>query len=231
MHWLTIVGIILIAVGTFFTYIGQSRSSKSDVLSLQTSIDKKNTRIDKLIESNNNLNVRIGEYQKTVSDKDKIIEKLQVEVDKLNVTAPKLLPDGRIAASPHVFMASEFSDGANRARDLFNKGDYNGAYRIAEELKKKNPDFGLAFFLLGTIDIQRGNTDKGKEYIEHSLKLELSDGDRAWAFHNLGIIALRNQNIDRAVGYLNQAIQINPKMEESKKMLKSIENQLKKNNP
>ena len=40
------------------------------MLSLQRSIDEKNTRIEKLIESNNDLNVRIGEYQKTVTYQD-----------------------------------------------------------------------------------------------------------------------------------------------------------------
>ena len=51
MHWLTILGIIFIAVGTFFTYIGQGRSSKLNVLSLRTSINEKNINIDKLITS------------------------------------------------------------------------------------------------------------------------------------------------------------------------------------
>jgi tetratricopeptide (TPR) repeat protein len=226
MHWLTIIGIVLIAIGTFLTYIGQGRSAKSDLSSLQNNINEKNTKIEELITSNRELNVKVGEYQKAVTEKDKMIKELQAEVDTLNVTAPTLLPDGRIAASPYVFMASEFSDGIHRAKDLFDKGEYDEAYRIAEGLKQKNPNFALAYFLLGTIDIQRGDIEKGTQLLKRSLQLELPQGDKAWAFHNLGIVALRNQDIKSAIQYLRQAIQVNPDMEESKRTLKSIEEQL-----
>ena len=60
------------------------------------------------------------------------------------------------------------------------------------------------------------------------MTLELTDEDRAWAYHNLGIAALRNQQIDKAVEYLRKAIQTNPNMEESKKTLQSIEAQLER---
>ncbi len=102
----------------------------------------------------------------------------------------------------------------------------DSAYAIAEGLMKKIPDFGLAYFLMGTIDIQRGNMPEGESFLLKSIQLELTNRDKAWAFHNLGIAALRQQNIGKAIDYLKKAIEINPDMEESKKTLSSIEKQM-----
>lgn len=228
MHWITIIGIIMIAAGTVLTYVGQNISTKSDVTNLQKSISEKNSRIDELAKGNHELLEKVDKYQETLAEKEKEIQGLEAEVDKLNLTAPKLLPDGRIAASPGVFYASEYSDGANQARNLFNHGKFDDAYAIADKLKRKNPQFGLAHFLLGTIEIQRGNIIKGEESLEHAISLELTDEDRAWAYHNLGIAALRKQDIKTAVDYLRKAIQTNPNMEESKKTLQSIEEQMER---
>ena len=149
-----------------------------------------------LLQANKDLNVKIGEYQKTVTDKNKVIKELQVEVDKLNITAPKLLPDGRIKHGSGVFMASEFSDGIHRAKKLFNSGDYDEAYRIAEKLKEKNPDFGLAFFLLGTIDVQRGNVDKGKKILSTHYGLNCQMKTRFGHFIILASLRVEIRKID-----------------------------------
>jgi len=228
MNWITIIGIIMIAAGTVLTYVGQNISTKSDVANLQKSINEKNSRIEELVKGNKELLEKVDKYQETLAGKEKEIDGLEAEVNKLNLTAPKLLPDGRIAASPGVFYASEYSDEANQVRNLFNQGKFDEAYAIADKLKKKNPKFGLAHFLLGTIEIQRGNIIKGVESLEHAISLELTDEDRAWAYHNLGIAALRNQNINKAIEYLKKAIQTNPNMKESKNTLQSIEEQLER---
>ncbi|WP_169703076.1 tetratricopeptide repeat protein [Candidatus Kuenenia stuttgartensis] len=193
---------------------------------LQESIGKKNARIDGLVKSNDDLLVKIDQYQKTVTEKDQKIEELKAEVGKLSLTSPKLLPDGRIAASKGVSYLSEYSEAAGNVRNLFNDGKYDEAYAIAEGLMKKIPDFGLAYFLMGTIDIQRGNMPEGESFLLKSIQLELTNRDKAWAFHNLGIAALRQQNIGKAIDYLKKAIEINPDMEESKKTLSSIEKQM-----
>lgn len=229
MHWITILGILLIAVGTILTPFGQNISNKSDIDKLDDSITEKNSKIEELIKGKNELIEKVDKYQHDLFNKEKTINQLEAEVAKLNITAPKLLPDGRIAATPHIFMSSEFSEGINSARNLFNQGKYKEAYRIADGLRKKNPNFGLAYFIIGTIEIQNGDIEKGEKSLEQAIQLELPEGDKAWAFHNLGISALKKQNFSRAVDYLKRAIQVNPEMEDSKKTLKSIEDQLGKN--
>lgn len=229
MHWITIIGIFFIALGTILTYVGQNISTKSDVAQLQQSIGNKNERIEELVDRNDDLLTKIDEYQKTVTKKDKKIEELNTEVDKLSLTSPKLLPDGRIAASKGVSFSSEYSETASTARNLFNEGKFDEAYTIAESLMKKIPDFGLAYFLVGTIEVQRGNIVEGEKLLEKSIQLELTNGDRAWALHNLGIVSMKKQNITEAIDYLTKAIEINPDMEESKRTLSSIEEQIGKN--
>jgi len=193
------------------------------------SIKKRDSQIDELVKGKNELIEKVDKYQHDLSDKEKTIKQLEAEVAKLNITSPKLLPNGRIAGSPYVTMSSEFSVGINSARDLFNQGKFDEAYRIAEDLRKKSPKFGLAYFLIGTIEIQSGDFEKGEKSLEQAIQLELPEGDKAWAFHNLGIAALRKQNLSKAVDYLKRAIQVNPEMEDSKKTLKLIEDQLGKN--
>ncbi len=226
MHWITVIGIILIAAGTVLTYIGQNISSKSDVDSLQKSISDKNARIEHLVKGNDELLEKIDKYQTTIAEKEQEIDQLEKQVEKLNLTAPKLLPDGRIEASPGIVYQSKFSDNANKARNLFNKGKLEEAYKLAQELKDNNPEFGLAFFLLGTIEIQKGDILKGKRNLEHSITLELTNSDKAWAFHNIAIANLRENNVQECITYLKKAIEVDPNMEESKKTLKHIEDEI-----
>ena len=222
MHWLTIIGIILIATGTIFTYLGQRKISSKDILSLRTQIIDKNSRIDSLLIGNERLSKKIEEYQNTVEKKDIRISELESDVQKLNYTAPKLLPDGRIELSPGIISASEYSDGIYKARDEFNNGNMDKAYKIAEALYNKNKEFGLAQFLMGTIEVNRGNYPKGELLIKKSIKLGISEGDLEWAYHNLGVASLRQQKLNEAIQYLEEALKVNPKKTESTNLINDI---------
>ncbi len=171
----------------------------------------------------------ISDLKEDKKQKELRIKKLESEVNQLTITAPKLLPDGRIAASPFVTMASEFSDGINEARKLFNDGEHDKAYQIAKSLSEKNPKFGLSYFLMGTIEIQRGNYQVGDALLLKSIAFGIPKGDESLAYHNLGISALQQKRFYEAINYLEKCLDINPKMSESEKLLKKLKEAKLKN--
>lgn len=85
MHNLIIViGVILIAVGTILTYWGKDLKNKETNRQLQKSISSKNGQIDELVEGKNvvikqneELNKKIGDYQKELEEKQKEINELE----------------------------------------------------------------------------------------------------------------------------------------------------------
>ena len=93
VHWITLSGFVLIAAGTFLTYIGQNTSNRFDDKQLHQSISEKTFQIDELISSNNKLLTRIDEYQKSLSEKDEVIQRLEAYVDKINVPVPEKSTD------------------------------------------------------------------------------------------------------------------------------------------
>ncbi len=226
MHWLTIVGILLIATGTVFTYLGQTKTSQKDINILREQINNKDSRIDTLLVGNDRLSKQIEEYQHTVEQKDNRISELENNVNKLNTTAPQLLLDGRIAPSPGIMYASEYSDGISTARDEFNKGNLDNAYKIVKKLYNKNKKFGLAQFLMGTIEISRQNFTEGELLLKNSINLGLPKTDLDWAYHNLGISLLRQQKYIEAISYFEEALKVNPNKKESSELLISIKKYL-----
>ncbi len=81
-------GIILIAVGAFLGYIGQSGGSRVDDKPLHQSIREKTSQIDKLVSRRKELLSRIDEYQKTLSEKNSVIQRLEGHVYKTKVSVP-----------------------------------------------------------------------------------------------------------------------------------------------
>ncbi|ODS31464.1 MAG: hypothetical protein SCARUB_03421 [Candidatus Scalindua rubra] len=110
-----------------------------------------------------------------------------------------------------------------QAKSLCVEGKHDEAYRIADDLRQKNPDFGLAYFMLGTIEMHKEHYDKGEELLDRAVQLGLPDDDKAWAFHNLGISSLRKQDFEKARGFLEKAVGLNPNLEESKRALKFLD--------
>ncbi|ODS31463.1 MAG: hypothetical protein SCARUB_03420 [Candidatus Scalindua rubra] len=191
VHWITILGIILIAAGIFLTYKGQNIRNKFDNERLHQRISEKTSQIGELVNGNNELLTKIDEYQESLSEKDEIIQQLEAQIAELSVSVPKQPTDEQIEAVPQVSPESEFSDVIAQAKSLCNKGRYDEAYKIADDLRQKNPDFGLAYFLLGTIEMRKEHYDEGEELLNRAIQRELPDEDKAWAFHNLGISSVR----------------------------------------
>ncbi|ODS31465.1 MAG: hypothetical protein SCARUB_03422 [Candidatus Scalindua rubra] len=225
MHWITILGIILIATGTIVVYFGRNFRNRFDDEHFYQSIGGKPSQIDELMKGNNELLVRIEQYQKSLSEKNEIIQQLEAQVNELNVPAPHKLTDEQIEAVPQVIPETDFSDviaQAKQAKSLCNKGRYDEAYKIADDLRQKNPDFGLAYFLLGTIEMRKEHYDEGEKLLNRAIQRELPDEDKAWAFHNLGISSVRREDFEKAKEFLGKAVELKPDMEKSKKALKYL---------
>mgnify|MGYP006419428923 FL=1 len=228
MHWITILGIILIAAGTILACFGQNIIKRFDNKHLLRSVSEKTFRIDELVSSNNELFARINEYQKRLLEKDEIIHGLEVQVGESNPSVKKHSADKQIKAGTQTIPKKPLSDEILQAKRLYNEGKYDEAYGIAEEQRQKNPDFGLAYFILGTIEMQRKHYDKGEESLNRAVQCGLPDEDMAWAFHNLGYSSLRKQDFEQAREFLGKAIELNPDMEKSRKALKLVNDHLHK---
>ena len=176
----------------------------------------------KIVEQNKGLSQKVEELKEVVIEKDKRIYVLERQVNNLEVAAPKIGLDGRIEASPSVSFSSDFSGGIARARKLFEEGKLNQAYAIAEDLSKKKNDFGLAYFLMGTVKIQQNDYIDGDNLLQKAIKYGLTNNDMAWAYHNLGVSSLRRNRLQEAHKFLKKCVEINPNMEESKKLLYEI---------
>ncbi len=143
-------------------------------------------------------------------------------ISELSEAAPRIDKTGRIVAAPGVFYASEFTDGVSRAKALFTQGQFADAFAEAERLSKTKPDFGLAYFIMGTVRTQEGQYVEGQTLLTKAISFGLAESDLAWAYHNLGIAAVRQGENLKAKGYFESAIKADPNMKESADMLRMM---------
>ena len=211
MHWTNILAIILIASGTILACFGRNIMNKFDDKHLLRSISEKTFQIDELISGNNELHVRIDEYEKSLLEKDKIIQQLEARDDGLNIPSQE----------------QDSNDVIANASRLCDEGKYDEAYKIADDLRQKKPEFGLAYLVLGAIEIRKKHYDKGDELLNRAAQLVLTDKDKAWVLHNLGISSIQKEDYKKAKIHLEKAIELNPGMENSKKAIKVLNEHLR----
>ncbi len=168
-------------------------------------------------------------------DRPKVIDPEQIRDEQLDVRdegqdVPSLEPatDKQEEAVAQVISESGYSDLIANAKSLCDEGRYDEAYEIADDLRQKNPDFGQAYFVLGTIELRKKNYNKGEDLLGRAVSLAMPDKDMSWALHNLGISSIRKKNYDEARVHLEKAIEFNSGMEKSRKALKLINDYLHK---
>ncbi len=222
----------------------------------QKSLSEKDETIHQLTEQVNKQSVAAEGYQKSLSEKDEIIYQLTAEVDKqkspeeyknnlskrdtttkqhkswfnklLNISKSKQLTVAKKESGHQDLTETDYSEEIAHARRLYNEGKYDEAYIIADDLRQKNPDFGLAYLILGTTEMHNKHYDKGERLLIEAVQLGLSDKDRAWAFHNLGISLVRNKNYEKAGEFLEKSVELNPTSEKSRMVLKLLNDYLQK---
>ena len=168
-------------------------------------------------------------------DRPKVIEPEQIREEQLETRdegqdVPSLEPatDKQEEAVAQVISETGYSDLITQAKDLCDEGKYDEAYKIADDLRQKDPDFGQAYFVLGTIELRKKNYTKGEDLLGRAVSLSMPDKDMSWALHNLGISSIRKKNYDEARVHLEKAIEFNSGMEKSRKALKLINDYLHK---
>ena len=241
-HRIALSGIILIAVGTFLTFIGQDASYRFNDNQLRQTLSQKSSQTKRLVKRKNELLARIDEDQKKLTEKDETIQLLQAHISKLNVPAtkqsedeqidisvdkpdiiaPEQHADKQIEADIQVVPDQDLHDIILQAKNLCVEGKNDEAYRVVDNLRQKHPDFGSAYFMLGTIEMYREHYVKGEALLNRAIQLGLPDDDMAWAYHNLGYSLLQKEDFEKAKGFLEKAVEFNPEMEESKKALKLL---------
>ncbi len=231
---------------TLFDYYQKSLSVKDDTISQLT------TLVDGQKEAAEEYKKRLSEKEEAVSGRDKIINQLSSRIDNLymftkenqmslseneeaiyqrtarldsqNVITLEKHKDEEKETIPQVILETDSSDEMAQVKSLYNDGKYDDAYRIADDLSKKNPRLGLAYYILGAIEMLREYYDKGEELLNKAIQLKLSNEDTAWAFHNLGISSLRKKNYKKAREFLEKSVKLNPNMEKSRKTLELLNN-------
>ncbi len=127
------------------------------------------------------------EYEKRLSEQDEIIHQQEARIDKLNIAVKKQLTVEQTETGNKVVTETKYCDVIAQVKSLYNQGEYDEAYRIADDIRQKRPDFVQAYFMLGTMEILSKNYDKGEGLLNKAVQLGLPDEDMTWALHNLGI--------------------------------------------
>jgi tetratricopeptide (TPR) repeat protein len=149
-------------------------------------------------------------------------DSLKKKVAELSLVAPKLDPSGRVQLSPGVTLASEFEDRANQARTLYNNGAIDEAYKMASDLTKQAPKFGLPYFIMGTVCAKKQEYAKSIPLLKKAISLGLTKDDEAWAYQNLAVVSIQNNLLQDAISYLKKALNANPNAQNSKTLLDKL---------
>jgi len=195
------VAIALVVCGVVVQVVKHLVDLRERNVSTALSASKEDARIKKEQELQAALEKSKLDYQQLSAS----AKQLQDHLSKAEIAAPKIDRQGRIAASPFVSYDSEFSEGVAEARRLFSAGDLDGAFRVADGLRKKNDDFGLAYFLLGSVEAERGNFENAEALLKKALSLGLDTADEAWCLHNLGLAVGSQGRQVSAIDYIKQA--------------------------
>lgn len=182
----------------------------------------------KISSDNKSLSTKVDELKQIVTKKDERINTLEKQVKNIELSSPKIDNRGRIASSPFVTMASEFSEGISKSQELYNIGDYKGSYDLAVELINKKNDFGLAYFMKGTVLAQWNKYSEALIDLNKAIKYGLDNSDLAWCYHNMAICELNRNNLKEAYDFFVKCYNSDPNFKESKDLFERLKNEIKK---
>lgn len=243
------IALIILTVGLWFLNQGENKATiqenknlskeNKDLLKENKQIlqDSKNLYNDqkelykenvKISNDNRSLSTKVDELKQIVIQKDEKINVLEKQVKNIELSSPKIDNQGRIASSPYVTMASEFSDGISESRELFNRGDFKGSFEKAEELINKKNDFGLAYFIRGTVLSKWNRNSEALIDFNKAIKYGLGKSDLTWCYHNMAISELHRNNLEEAYNYFIKCYNTSPGFKESRDLFEKLKKEIKK---
>lgn len=108
------------------------------------------------------------------------------------------------------------TDGARRANEAYEKGDYAGAEKAYLEALKETPDDARLYFNLGNALAQQGKFDEAVSAFEKFKDMSDNPEDRSKADYNIGNIFGNQEKWDRAAEQFRQSLRQNPTDNEAK---------------
>ena len=113
---------------------------------------------------------------------------------------------------PGVTEATEFS--RNYLSDgsvFFQRGYYDQAGSAFERALHDNPESAEALYGLGSVYLNQQKTAEARDSFERATKLHASYPDTlANSWNNLGLLSAREGRTEKAIGYFDQALRLNP---------------------
>jgi len=193
MHFITIVGILLITLGTILTYIGQNISNRQNTAKLTSTIEDKNNEIDELIEGknklldqNDDLLIKIDQYQKDLNIKEAQIKKLEVSSKKASRGISSTYDfNGVKRETTRLGIMTVTNTGEltvfSKIIELEKQKKYNELIAICEAQIKKTPEWLTPYFYAGIAHANLGDKEKAIELFKHVVNKAPEDQDYAQA--------------------------------------------------
>lgn len=179
MHWITIVGIILITAGTIMTYFGQNIRNKSDIVGLNNSINEKNCQIDELVRGKNELLEKVEIYQQDLREKEKQIEALEnkAKMAARGITSIYAFNGARRqthGGNINVQLGPEL-DAFKQMTILQQSKDHPGLIALCEKQITKTPDWLTPYLYMGVAQANIGLKEEAIENLRHVVEIAGED--------------------------------------------------------
>jgi tetratricopeptide (TPR) repeat protein len=175
MHWITIIGVLLIALGTILTFVGQNISNRENTTKLTSTIQEKNKEIDELVEGKNQLIEKLDKYQKDLTEKEKTIQELEKKAKKAErgISSTFDFNGARRATSRPGHISVSIGPEVKifkRIQVLEQQKNYPELITICEQQIKKTPEWLTPYLYLGVAYANIGNKEKAIELFEYVVQ-------------------------------------------------------------
>ena len=136
----------------------------------------------------------------------------QVEKDRKNIPANDAERLAKALPFPGVSTTYEFGRNyLSLGSIFFQRGYVEAAEGFFRSALKDDPASAEAFYGLGSVYLKLDKTKEAKDSFEHAAKLKAAYPETAPnAWNNLGLLEAREGETEKAVGYFEQALEIDP---------------------